>query len=188
MVSKRFHSLGWWLLCAIAAVGCGGEAASPDGALSVAMDGQTLVLKVAPGAHLRYDTCDLFQGLEERQGTKWVPVRDDLPGTYYQPGTPDGYMLDGKFVPPSLSAGCDYSECGDLPDNADVGDATEYVAAGTTTPPADYEYRDPFVRPASIGVYESHPLHGVKLRTHVKYFTDMECKAQHDVTLEVDVP
>jgi hypothetical protein len=177
------------VLLAACAVGCGGEAASPDKGLTVEMNGQSLVLKVDSGTHLRYDTCDLFQGLDEQQGTKWVPVRDDLPVTYYgELSTFDGYMLDGEFVPPTTFAGCDNVYCDDLPDGTDVGDATEYVADGTTAPPASYDYKDRPVPPATVGVYESHPLHGVRLRTHVKYFTDMDCKTQHDVTLEVNAP
>ena len=184
---KPFYSWAWLLVAATAA-GCGGETTASDEALNIQMQGQTLVLKVDPQAHLRYETCDLFQGVEEQRGNQWVPVRDDRPITYYQPSTFDGYMLDGKFVPPSTFAGCDLNECDDLPKDADVGDATEYIADGTTTPPASYDYEDPFVRPPTISVYESRALHGVKLRTHVKYFTDMACTSPRNVTLEVEVP
>jgi hypothetical protein len=67
--------------------------------------------------------------------------------------------------------------------------ALTYVADGTTTtPPASYVYPEDFIRPATIAVYESHPLHGVRVRTHVKYFTDTECNTPHNVALEIDVP
>jgi hypothetical protein len=164
-----------------------GAHVSSDG-LAVQVNGQSLSLQVDPKADLRYQTCDLFEGLDKQVGGAWVSIHDDLPGTYYQRSTFDGYMLDGQFVPPSSSAGCDLVECTDLPDGADIGAAIEYVETGTTTPPSDYEYRDPFVRPSTINVYGSQPLHATKVRTYVKYFTDAGCGERHDVALEATLP
>lgn len=190
----RYCTPGCVALFAMCAVGCSskstqtaGESSEAPSTLSIEMMDQTLMLQVAAGARFQYDTCDLFQSLDELVGGKWVPVRDDRPGTYYQP-TSVGYMLDGKFFPPTTFAGCDLVECDPLMNGNDVGVAIEYVQTGTTTPPADYVYQDPFVRPDTINVYESHPLHATRVRTHVKLFTDAACKAEHDVTLEVDVP
>ena len=185
---ERVRVTAWTMLLTAQISGCGGATESSNVGLTVTVEGQTLLLKVDPQAHLRYETCALVQGLDQQVGTSWVPVRDDLPGTYYQRSTPDGYMLDGKFVLPSASAGCDLVECDVLPDGQGVGVAVEYVATGTTAPPADYVYEDPFVRPDTIDVYESRPLHATRVRTHIEYFTDTACKDRRKAALEVAIP
>lgn len=78
--------------------------------------------------------------------------------------------------------------CEDLPDGIDVGEAVEHVAAGSVPPPASFDYHDPLVRPNTIVVYESQPLHATRVRTHVAYFTDQACHERHEAALEVDVP
>jgi hypothetical protein len=156
--------------------------------IAIQVNGQNLSLKVDPQVHLRYLTCDLFEGMDKQVGGEWVSLRNDLPGTFYQPGSADGYMLDGQFVPPSGSAGCDLLECADLSDNEGLPPAVEYVATGTTMPPADFIYKDPFVRPSTIDVYESQPLQATKVRTYMKYFTDAKCHDRHDLALEVTMP
>lgn len=179
--------------CALLIAGCGDSSSGAMGSsnpagLSVETQEQTLLLKVAPGAHYHYQTCDLFQGIDKLVDGKWTPLTDDLPGTYYQDSSSDGYMLDGMFVAPSASAGCDLVQCEALPDGQDVGVAIEYTAHGTTAPPDDYVYRDPFVRPDTINVYESHSLHATRVRTHVTVFSDANCKAKKDLTFDVEMP
>lgn len=175
---------------ALVLVGCS-SAGTPDAPLAIYLDGSTLILDVPPNDHRKVQTCDLFSGVDKQTKSGWVPLVDDLPGDLYQRSTFTGYMLDGAFVPPSTFAGCDLVECVDLATYTgplDVGVAVEYVATGSTAPPVDYTYADPFTKPASIQVFESHPLHGVRVRSHVNVYRDAACRDRQEEVLEIQVP
>ena len=52
---------------------------SESDGIAIQVNGQNLSLKVAPQVHLRYLTCDLFEGMDKQVGGEWVSLRNDLP-------------------------------------------------------------------------------------------------------------
>jgi hypothetical protein len=164
--------------------GGGGSASAGSGAVDpvgfgVRLDGRSVILDVKSPLVAYYQTCTdamVLQKLDVATGS-WVRPIDQRPPSHNNPG----YYLDGRYVQPSFSEGCDIVSCQNFGSTNFVASAAEYVQVGVIE-----------VISGGVPVYvpsiETRPLVG-SARVVVEYtFRDPMCSTPMTRTLTINLP
>lgn len=156
----------------------GGAPVPPVGFKARVKAGGAVMLETFSIKPLYMLTCSSAFSLEQPYAGSWVPLRDDRPPSYMNPG----YFLDGVFVPPSFNEGCDVLTCRPLGPTVDVPlFALEYVQLGSISAPPGSGIS------GTIPAIESRGRRG-DLRLRLNYSEDSNCSRFTEATIDFFVP
>lgn len=170
-----FVAVSSWLL------GC---EPSQEQAFSIELQGAQLLVHDSDEAPLYMLSCSGATAMEKADAAAWVAPADERHPSSHNPG----YYLDGEYIEPEFSLGCDIVSCYEAQDPIYSALAYEYVKVGSEPAPAvmvDPRIADRVADPADT--VETRPLSG-KVRVRVRYFRDAECQRELFQEQEIVIP